>query len=148
MKRNIQELVGKTLTKILKFKDDTELQFYCDTGEIYVMYHDQDCCEGVAIEDIEGDLNELVGHPILLAEESTNREDTFGKIKYPESFTWTFYKLATVKGYVTIRWLGESNGYYSEEVDFILKGEDHSYHRLLKNQSPDEKATISYLGIS
>jgi hypothetical protein len=112
-----KDLLGKTLVSIEK--SDVELIFKTTEGETFKAYHESDCCEYVRIEDIEGDLDDLIGNPLTQAEESTNSEDTFNKIEYPDSFTWTFYKLATIKGYVTIRWLGESNGYYSESVDFI-----------------------------
>lgn len=117
MEAKFEDLLGKTLVSIDKTED--ELIFTTTEGEVFKSYHDQDCCESVYIEDIDGDLEDLIGSPILQAEEVTNSDDTFGRIEYPDSFTWTFYKLATIKGYVTIRWLGESNGYYSESVDFI-----------------------------
>lgn len=123
MNHEISELIGKTLTEIQNSGDT--IRFTVEGGEQYEMLHYSDCCESVSVEDVIGDLNDLIGSPILQAEESSSNEDPEGyKRDYPpESATWTFYKLATVKGYVTIRWLGESNGYYSESVDFVKVGE-------------------------
>jgi hypothetical protein len=39
-----------------------------------------------------------------------------------ESYTWTFYRFGTRRGSVTVRWLGHSNGYYSEGVSVEIMG--------------------------
>lgn len=109
------DLLGKTLTRVEQ-RDAERLEFYCEDGSKFALHHQQDCCETVQLEEIVGDLADLVGSPILQAEEATNSDNKPGQ--YAESWTWTFYKLATIKGNVTLRWLGESNGYYSEGVDF------------------------------
>ena len=113
----IESLVGKILTKIEN--NYNEIIFHCTDGKRYKMYHDQDCCESVTIEDIVGDLSDLIGSPIIRATEDMSRDDPNDVIKeFQDSFTWTFYNIATAKGHVTIRWYGESNGYYSESVNF------------------------------
>jgi hypothetical protein len=115
-----EALQGKTLSAINQ-RDNERLEFVCDDGNVYAMDHGQDCCESVTIEDICGDLDDLIGSPILLAEQVSHEGENPEGVpvpEYQESFTWTFYKLATIKGSVTIRWYGESNGYYSEDVDF------------------------------
>jgi hypothetical protein len=110
-------LVGKVLTNIEN--KGYEIIFYCSNGKKYMMYHSQDCCESVVVEDIVGDLDDLIGSPIIRATEDVSGENPEGVIKeYQDSFTWTFYNIATAKGHVTIRWYGESNGYYSESIDF------------------------------
>jgi hypothetical protein len=105
--RDFNVLVGKTLESVVNSDK---------------LYHSDDCCESVTVEDIAGNLDDLVGSPILQAEESSNSDDPHGQDYEPESYTWTFYRIATAKGLVVIRWYGTSNGYYSESVSFAKVG--------------------------
>lgn len=114
---NFNILKGKILTKVEVLNVDEKIIFTTSDGMEYAMYHREDCCESVLIEDICGDFKDLYNQPLIIAEESSNRDDP--KNEYDESHTWTFYKLVTNLGSVTIRWYGTSNGYYSEGVDFI-----------------------------
>jgi hypothetical protein len=124
MLQEFNELLGHTLTAIEVNEDRDAIKLTLDNGERYILYHYQDCCERVTIEDICGELADLLNLPLLLAEEVTyERKEVPEGLGGPyeeedESFTWTFYKLATNRGAVTIRWYGSSNGYYSEKVDF------------------------------
>ena len=111
-------MLGKVMDDVSSSGD--EMVFKSNDGKTFTFCHQQDCCENVSIEDICGDLNDLVGSALLVAEEVSNLEDFVEPPKDSyESCTWTFYKFATVKGSVTVRWLGVSNGYYSESVDYI-----------------------------
>lgn len=127
---NVSALLGKTLVAIeVDRTSDDSIIFHTSEGETYRMYHSQDCCETVFIEDICGDLEDLIGTPLTVAEEVSNYHEAFTLIHpnpevecgVDESYTWTYYKFDTIKGGVTIRWFGTSNGYYSESVDFCLE---------------------------
>jgi hypothetical protein len=120
-----KELEGKTLVSVQRIEndyDDDTLIFTTDVGDVYKMYHRQSCCENVYIKDICGDFGDLYGTLVLLAEESSSRNDEKDVEGYVyRTNTWTFYKLRTIKGSVDISWYawyGSSNGYYSERVDF------------------------------
>lgn len=120
---NFSDLLGKTIVSISGCSiDSDEVVITTDDGRKYRMWHDQDCCEYVRIVDVVGDVDDLIGRPITFAEEAqedaTSSPSVFGDVSSDDSGTWTFYKLATIKGFVDIRWLGESNGYYSERVNF------------------------------
>ena len=115
----LSELIGKTIVSVEGVVNGYNFLLTDTDGSTYKFYHDQDCCESVTIEDINGDLSDLIGSPILISEETTSNENPEGVTKdYQDSFTWTFYRFATAKGWVIVRWYGESNGYYSESVSY------------------------------
>lgn len=108
----IAELIGKTLKSVIA--EDDVVTFIADDGGIYKLLHNQECCERVYLADVIGDLSDLVGAPVVIAEERSN----YGETEYGDSCKWTFYEIATSKGSVTLRWIGTSNGYYSVSVSF------------------------------
>ena len=112
----VSDFVGKVFTKIEGAKGDLSMQFLLGDGSFLQMDHLQICCEDVHVEDITGDLDDMVDTPILYAEVSTNKDDTLGDC---EVGLWTFYKFRTVKGNVDIRFHGSTNSCYSIEVDII-----------------------------
>lgn len=96
--------------------DTDAIVFVKEDGELYVLSHEQDCCEKVWVESIDGDLEDLIDSPLIMAEEAYEHIDEDDDDEWLRQ-EFYFYKFATVKGYVTIRFNGESNGYYSTQVD-------------------------------
>lgn len=117
----IQSLVGETIILIegMDFGSDC-VSIHTASGKCFSFYHQEDCCETVDLNDYEADVETLCDGLIISAEIATNDEwDEPGPT--PESWTWTFYKIETTKGEIWMRWLGDSNGHYSEKVKFSCR---------------------------
>jgi hypothetical protein len=112
------EMLGVSFVEVTGGEPGSETMDFRDaSGRIFRFFHSQDCCESVGIADIVGDVSDLIGFPMLEAEEISSGDAPAPE--HAESYTWTFYRFSTVKGTVTVRWLGESNGYYGEGVSFL-----------------------------
>ena len=127
----IKDLVGMVFDSYeIAIKDNESLTInVCDLyGDIFIkllgktnvaFYHDSECCEQVWLEDVCGDMQDLLGTPILKAyvtimrkDEPMEEEDS----ELDEVDDWIFYHLSTIKGSVTLRFNTSSNGFYSTDV--------------------------------
>jgi hypothetical protein len=116
----IGKMVGLTVESI--DVSDEEMTFVFTNGTRVKFHHWQSCCETVYIESIVGDVNDLIGNMLTVAEEVSNCDNlTNERTETDELFgdveQWTFYKFDSNKGGITVRWYGSSNGYYSIGVD-------------------------------
>ena len=130
-------LVGKTITQVHRIDsdwDNEKVVFVMADGTGIMLYHNQDCCENVYLDDVTGDFARICNTPVLVAYESSNQEEeNYG------SQTWTFYHIATVVDTVVLRWIGQSNGYYSEGVDVYTLSKNELYDLLVTNYLIDEE---------
>lgn len=109
---NINELVSLIFKNIYIIHPD--ILVFQNDEVTFIFYHEFQCCEDVQINDVCGDLKDLIGKPILLAEKRTEDiEEEYALTKY------TFYEFANINGNITVRWHGTSNGSYSVEVDLL-----------------------------
>ena len=111
--KTIVEVVGlkkQEESVVLKLGDKSELEFY----------HEYSCCEDFWLEDFEFSGKGIVGAKILDVLLVSEKQE----VTYDGSMTWTFYKIQTDKGELFMRWCGESNGYYSEDVDIKYTSSD------------------------
>ena len=112
------ELAGKTLTSVAGAeKGSAEVVFTATDGDSYRLYDseaDNDNAFEIWLEDVEGDIADLIDSPITIAEVSSGSSPSGDD----EFAIWAFYRLATAKGMVTFRWCGHSNGHYGELAEF------------------------------
>lgn len=119
----LDEFIGKTIQEIhvSDKKEPMTIMFIMSDEKILAMEHAQDCCEYVYLADVVGDMQDIVGLPLVMAEVVTYDDGDEDMPPLPSSGDgmnrWTYYKFATQRGYVTLRWYGTSNGYYSVGVD-------------------------------
>jgi archaellin len=96
--------------------DSNRVMITLEDGTKLYFYHYQDCCEHVYIYDWKGDPHQLVGKKLLMIDENNN--DFTDEVNYDpdESYTCTNFRFITNEDTIISRWIGESNGYYSESV--------------------------------
>ena len=109
-----EQIQGMTITAVVYKETNESLLIHLNT-HVLEMIHHQDCCETVYLADVVGSFEDLIGYPILEASESF--VDISTEVM---SSTASYYNFKTVKASVQLRWVGESNGYYSETVDCYL----------------------------
>jgi len=111
---NLSKLNGLNIKKTEY--DEQYLTFTLNDGSKIKYYAEGDCCSSSFIESID-DLD-VLQDCVILSTESVSGEQIDAN-DY-EVHKWTFYKFKTNKGYATLSFRNESNGYYDgylEEVD-------------------------------
>jgi len=109
-----ETLIGEVLTSIDIDEREQKILLTTASGRLVMIHHYQECCESVEICGTDGAWRTLVGKPIesvSVDEVDCDHEDD------ADSRTRTNIAFRVDGATVISRWVGDSNGYYSESVD-------------------------------
>ena len=109
------DLVGEVLDAVDIDREENQILLTTRSGRKFLVYHEQDCCETVAISDQDGNFDNLIGKPLIEARDFA--VDTGETESDYDSQTTTTLVFRVDDQTVISRWIGDSNGYYSESVD-------------------------------
>ena len=107
-------LVGEVLDSVDIDREENQILLTTRSGRKFLVYHEQDCCETVAISGQDGNFDKLIGKPLIEARDiavDTSEE------AIDSSQTTTTLVFRVDDQTVISRWVGDSNGFYSESVD-------------------------------
>ena len=120
----LQLMIGREVVSVSGLEESSEnVDFFFSDGSSASFYHDYSCCENVYLYDFEltaKNIDKLKG-AIINDARADSSDASDGDECSDDSGTWTFYNINTSKGCINMRWLGESNGYYGEDVDVTLR---------------------------
>lgn len=124
MTNNMQKMIGQTINEVSGMHEGSQLVTIKSVEGGTLTLSDPGEYSTVEIAQVDGDPLDLLGLPLLMCEEVSNDEPEATEEQQfnSDSFTWTFIKFATPAGYVTLRWYGSSNGYYSERPSIEYSG--------------------------
>lgn len=90
-------IAGKTVDDIRDCKPESgSVTFRFDDGTYCTLGYHRGCCESPHVDDVAGNLDSLVGQVVVTAEEHS--------FDSSDGSLWTFHRISTGKGAVTIRW--------------------------------------------
>ena len=106
----------------IEYKDNAiKFEVSRNHGDSFFAYleHEQGCCEDVYLESVDSTIgpDDL---PVLVYSAS---EEYVQKDTEEGSETSSWYKIQTDKGYLTARFFGSGNGFYSETAELIFDNE-------------------------
>ncbi len=106
-------LVGEVLDAVDIDREKDQILLTTQSGRQFLVYHKQKCCETVEIFGQDGSFDKLIGKPLIEARDFA--VDTSEEAADSQTTTTLVFR---VDGETVIsRWVGDSNGYYSESVD-------------------------------